>query len=176
MQPSDADRAASGGPPVVPEGPVERVCHALCGISLLAMVVIVGVEVVTRNFLGFSFQISDELGGYIIVLISFLSLCVCQVTQSYHHVEFLQARLGRRGRAVSRVVFDVICLALCLVLTWQLGRLAWNSWLSEDVAPTPLMTPLWLPQSLMPLGLAALCVSVGRTLAANLRAMLRPQP
>lgn len=87
LQPSDAD-------PAISEGPIERVCHALCGIGLLAMVVIVGVEVVTRNFLGFSFQISDELGGYIIVLISFLSLCVCQVTQLYHHVEFLQARLG----------------------------------------------------------------------------------
>lgn len=135
------------------------------------MVCIVAVEVVTRNFLGFSFQISDELGGYIIVLISFLSLCVCQVNQSYHHVEFLQSRLGRRGQAASRVVFDLICLALCLVLSWQLGRLVWNSWVSEDVAPTPLMTPLWLPQLMMPLGLVALTVSVGRTLWSNIRAL-----
>lgn len=162
-----------GADPAISEGPIERVCHALCGIGLLAMVVIVGVEVVTRNFLGFSFQISDGLGGYIIVLISFLSLCVCQVTQSYHHVEFLQARLGWRGQAMSRVVFDLICLALCLVLTWQLGRLVWNSWMSDDVAPTMLMTPLWLPQSLMPLGLAALSFSVTRTLIANVQAVLR---
>lgn len=159
------------GPPILPEGPIEKTCHALCALALVAMVLIVAVEVVTRNALGFSFEVSDELGGYIIVLISFLSLCVCQVRQSYHHVEFLQARLTRRGRAVSRVLFDVTCLLLCLALTWQLGRLAWNSWASGDVAPTQLMTPLWLPQALMPLGLAALTVAVARTLRANLRAL-----
>lgn len=169
MQPSDADPYE--GPPKLREGIVERACHVLCAFSLLAMVLIVAVEVVTRNFMGFSFQISDELGGYIIVLISFLSLSVCQVSQSYHHVEFLQARLTRRGQAVSRVAFDLVCLALCVMLTWQLGRLAWNAFVSEDVAPTPLMTPLWLPQSLMPLGMAALCVSLARTLAANVRAL-----
>lgn len=135
------------------------------------MVAIVGLEVVTRNLMGFSFQISDELGGYIIVLIAFLSLCVCQVNGSYHHVEFLQARLSARGRAVSRVVFDLICLALCLVLAWQLGRLTVNSWYSEDVAPTPLMTPLWAPQALMPLGMATLSISVLRTLIADLRTL-----
>lgn len=121
--------------------------------------------------MGFSFEISDELGGYIIVLISFLSMSVCQVRQSYHHVEFLQQRLSRRGQAVSRVIFDAICLALCVMLFWQLFRLAWNSWDSEDAAATQLMTPLWMPQSLMAFGMAALCVSVARTLWAHLKAV-----
>ena len=167
----DAEQAEGNDPAVLPLGPIEKICYFLCALSLFAMVVIVAVEVVTRNLMGFSFEISDELGGYIIVLISFLSLSVCQVRQSYHHVEFLQARLGPRGRAISRVLFDAVCLALCLMLTWQLGRVAWNSYVAEDVAATQLMTPLWLPQALMPLGLGALCVSVGRTLWANLRAL-----
>lgn len=159
------------GPPVLQLGPVEWACQILCAASLLGMVVIVAIEVVTRNLMEFSFEIADELGGYIIILISFLSLSVCQVRQSFHHVEFIQARLSRRGRAISRVIFDVICLVLCLMLLWQMGRLAWNSWQSEDVAATQLMTPLWLPQALMPLGLAAVSVSVARTLWANIKAI-----
>ena len=55
-------------------------------------------------------------------------MSVCQVRQSYHHVEFLQQRLSRRGQAISRVVFDAICLALCGMLFWELFRLARNSW------------------------------------------------
>lgn len=151
-------------------GPVERVCNLLCALSLLLLVVLVAVEVVTRNFMGFSFQVSDELGGYIVVGISFLSLSVCQVRGSYHHVEFLQARLSPRARAVSRVVFGLICLAMCIMLTWQLGRLAWNSHAAEDMAATPLLTPLWIPQLVMPLGLAAVTFSLLRTLLADLRA------
>ena len=171
MQPSDADPPGTEGPPKLRETPVERICQLLCGVGLFAMIAIVTLEVITRNLFGFSFQISDELGGYIIVLISFLSLCVCQVNQSFHHVEFLQARLSRRGRAASRVVFDLICLVLCGILLWQMIRLTLNSFASEDVAPTPLMTPLWLPQALMPLGLAALTFSVARITLADLRAL-----
>lgn len=177
MPPSDDERTDAAGPdaagPVVPEGPVERVCRWLCGLGLAALVAVVAVEVVTRNLLGFSFQVSDELGGYITVGISFLSLSVCQVGRSYHHVEFLQARLGARGRAASRILFGLVCLAAAGVLTWQLGRLAWNSWLSGDEAPTLLMTPLWMPQLLMPLGMAALVVSLLRTLLAELRLLGR---
>ena len=150
---------------------MERACYTLCGVALFALVGIVVLEVVTRNAFGFSFQISDELGGYILVLIAFLSLCVGQVNRSFHSVEFLQARLGRRARAASRVAFDAICLAFCLVMLWQLARLDVNSWISGDVAPTELMTPLWLPQAAMPLGLAALAVSVLRTAIKDVRAL-----
>ena len=167
----DAEQTEGNDPAVLPLGPFEKLCYLLCALSLLAMVVIVAVEVITRNLMGFSFEVSDELGGYIIVLISFLSLSVCQVRQSYHHVEFLQRRLSPRAQAVSRVVFDAICLALCLMLWWQLFRLAWNSWDAEDVAATQLMTPLWMPQGLMAFGMAALCVSVARTLWAHVKAV-----
>ncbi len=167
----DAEQAEGNDPAVLPLGPVEKICYFLCALSLFAMVGIVVLEVVTRNLMGFSFEISDELGGYIIVLIAFLSMCVCQVRQSYHHVEFLQQRLSRRGQAISRVVFDTICLALCGMLFWELVRVAWNSWNSGDVAPTELMTPLWMPQSLMAVGMAALSVSVARTLWAHCRAI-----
>jgi TRAP-type transport system small permease protein len=157
----------------VAESPVERACHLLCGLGLFAMVVVVGVEVVTRNFLGFSYQVSDELGGYIIVGISFLSLCVCQANDSYHHVAFVQQRLSQRGRLLSRIVFDLMCLATSLLITWQLARLDLNSWRSGDMAPTELMTPLWLPQLLMPLGLGALSFSVLRTLVSHARQLAR---
>ena len=118
-----------------------------------------------------SFRLSPPRSSPIVdQAISFLSLCVCQVNRAYHHVEFLQNRLGPAGRRASRIEFELICLFMTGSLTWQLGRLAWNSWLSEDVAPTEMMTPLWLPQALMPLGMAALCVSLLRTLWADIRA------
>ena len=175
MQPLAAERPDSTEP-ILREGPVERACLWLCAAGLFVLIVVVAVEVVTRNAMGFSFQVSDELGGYIVVGISFLSLSVCQVNRSYHHVEFLQSRLGARGQVLSRIVFELICLAMTVVLVWQLGRLALGSWRFGDVAPTQLMTPLWIPQSVMPVGMAALAVSLLRTLAADIRSLVRPPP
>jgi TRAP-type C4-dicarboxylate transport system permease small subunit len=162
---ADAATAArtGHGEDSMPEGPVEWLCHLLCALGLLALVVVVATEVVTRNLFGFSFQVSDELGGYIIVGIAFLSLCICQTNDAYHHVAFVQARLSPRGRLISRLFFDALCLATCVLVTWQLVRLELNSWHSGDMAPTEMMTPLWIPQAVMGVGFAALTLAVLRT-------------
>src|ERR1700691_6718545 len=90
----------------LPETVVERVCKLACVAALLVMLVVIGVDIFTRSVFNFSFEISDELGGYMLVLITFLSLPVCQINDSFHHVELVQSRLSLFGRAVSRVIFD----------------------------------------------------------------------
>ncbi len=66
----------------VPEGPVERLCNFACMVALVVMLGVIGVDVVTRALLNFSFEVSDELGGYMLVVITFVSLPVCQVNGS----------------------------------------------------------------------------------------------
>jgi TRAP-type C4-dicarboxylate transport system permease small subunit len=156
----------------LPEGPVERLCSLVCMAALMVMLGVIGLDIATRALLNFSFEISDELGGYMLVLITFISLPVCQVNDSFHHVEFVQSRLSARGRAVSHVIFDLLSLAFCALLLWQFGRFEISSWRFDDHAPTYLATPLWFPRVAMVVGAAALLFSGLRTLAADI-AMLR---
>lgn len=152
---------------------VERGCKWLCAAALIVMLVVIGTDILTRSLLNFSFEISDELGGYMLVLISFVSLSVCQVNDSFHHVELVQARLSERGRVVSRLIFDMLSLGFALLLAWQLMRFELSSWRSGDQAPTYLATPLWLPRIALVIGAAALCVSVTRTLIGHARRLRR---
>jgi TRAP-type C4-dicarboxylate transport system permease small subunit len=158
-----------GGPstPRLEESIVERACKLACVAALIVMLVVIGVDILTRSLLNFSFEISDELGGYMLVVISFVSLPVCQISGSFHHVELVQSRLSPFGRAVSNVIFDLLSLAFCVLLLWQLTRFELSSFRFGDRAPTYLATPLWIPQIAMMLGAAALCFSVVRTLAAD---------
>ncbi len=151
---------------------MEKSCMVLCEVGIVAMAIIVLVEIITRNLFGFSFEMSEELGGYIVVGIAFLSLPVCQVYRSYHHVQFVQERLSPRMRAASHVLFDLLSLGFCLLLVWQLTRFVLQSYRSEDVAMTLLATPLWIPQTLMPLGALAASISLLRTLIGNVRRLL----
>jgi TRAP-type C4-dicarboxylate transport system permease small subunit len=151
------------------EGPVERVCALLCEVALAVMLIVIGLDIFTRAVFNYSFQISDELGGYMLVLITFISLSVCQTGNTFHHVEFVQARLSRFGQAVSRLVFDVISLLAGLILLWQCMRLEILSWRSGDTAPTYLATPLWLPRIVMLTGILALCLALARTIALHAR-------
>jgi len=152
---------------------LEQVCMVICEIAIGVMGFVVILEIVTRNLFNFSFEMSEELGGYIIVGITFLSLPVCQVYRSYHHVQFIQTRLPPRIRAISHLLFDILSLMFCGVLLWQLSRYVLQSWHSGDVAPTLLATPLWIPQAVMPIGTLAVTISLLRSAAMNFRRCLR---
>jgi TRAP-type C4-dicarboxylate transport system permease small subunit len=136
------------------------------------MLIVISVDILTRSVLNFSFEISDELGGYMLVVISFLSLPLCQINDSFHHVELLQSRLSPFGRALSHVIFDLLSFAFGALLLWQLVRFEISSYRFADRAPTYLATPLWLPQLAMAFGAVALCFSLLRSLVADI-AVLR---
>jgi TRAP-type C4-dicarboxylate transport system permease small subunit len=162
-------RGAHGSPPVhrLAETIVERICRFACVAALVVMLVVIGTDILTRSLLNFSFEISDELGGYLLVVMAFVSLPVCQISGSFHRVELVQSRLSPFWRAVSHVVFDLLSFAFCALLLWQLVRFEMTSFRFADRAPTYLATPLWMPQAVMVLGAAALCFSMLRTLAAD---------
>jgi TRAP-type C4-dicarboxylate transport system permease small subunit len=155
-------------------GPIERVCEIACGLCLVSTIGLVAAEAVCRNLLGFSLQVSDELGGYLLVAVGFLSLPFAQVSGAFHHVALIQGRMTRRGRLALQLVFDASVCAASAVLAWQLIRLEIGTWRSEDVAPTLLATPLWIPRLAMPVGMSLLCVSILRTAAWRLRRMRDP--
>ena len=100
------------------ESIVERACRLACSAALIVMLAVIGTDILTRGLFNFSFEISDELGGYMLVVISFVSLSVCQINNSFHHVELVQSRLSPFGRAVSHVIFDLLSLAFCALLLW----------------------------------------------------------
>jgi len=149
------------------ESIVERTCKIACVAALVVMLVVIGTDILTRSLLNFSFEISDELGGYMLVVITFVSLPVCQISDSFHHVELVQSRLSPFARAVSHVIFDLLSFTFCVLLLWQLSRFELTSYRFGDRAPTYLATPLWIPQAVMVLGTAAMCFAMVRTLAAN---------
>ena len=71
------------------------------------------------------------------------------------------------------MIFDLLSLAFCGVLLWQLARFEISSWRLDDHAPTYMATPLWIPRLALLVGAAALMFSMVRTLAAD---VLRLRP
>jgi TRAP-type C4-dicarboxylate transport system permease small subunit len=152
---------------------VDAICEAVCSLFLIAMIVMIGAEAIARNVFGTSLQITDEVGGYLLVALTFLSMSVAESHGGFHRVEFVQMRLSPRLRIVSQIVYELISLAASALVTWQLVRLALNSFHTEDVAPTPLATPLWMPQTSMGVGMALLCLTLVRTIIAKVRVLRR---
>jgi TRAP-type C4-dicarboxylate transport system permease small subunit len=172
--PDASEDQQDGDSAALPETLIERVASLLCEIVLVAMVLLISVEVVARQF-HFSLEVVDELGGYLLAALTFLSLPVALIGGAFHQVEYVQRRLGPRGRTLAGLTFTVLSLVFCLLLAWQLWRLVTRSFASSVIAPTVLGTPLWIPQSAMLIGVAALIFSLLRVLVRQARA-LGPQP
>jgi len=163
--------------PPIGEGPVERLCKWTSEAALIIMLVMIGGDILTRYLLNFSFEIADELGGYMLVVMTFVSLSVCQVNNAFHQVELVQARLSARGRALSAAMFDVLSFGFAALLLWQLLKLERSSYRFGEKAPTYLETPLWIPRLAMAIGVAALLFAIAKTLLAHVRrfrALSRP--
>lgn len=140
----------------------------LAAIAIIAMAGITAAEVIARSFFNISFELADELGGYLLVAAVFLGLGPAFAGGSMLRVEMIEQRLPAPLRRGLDVAFHLIALAVsCVALFWIWQTVA-STIRRETVAATWLETPLWIPQMAMPLGMAlligTLLVSLVRTL------------
>jgi TRAP-type C4-dicarboxylate transport system permease small subunit len=152
-----------------PEDALSRLGRWASEWITVGLFVMMGVEMVVRSLFGWSIQWSNEVGGYALVAITFLMLGSGLLLHAYHRVHFLDTRLSPAANAALRLVFDLGAAVVTGVLLYEFVRFEWITWNSGDVAATSLMTPLWAPRLMLPLGLLLLANALLRTLAGDLR-------
>ena len=155
--------------PGVRESFLDRVCVWICGAAITVMILLTTGEIIARQLFHVSFGLSDEVGGYLVVALTFLSLPACQSNGVFHSAELVQARLGTRARKLSRIVFDLMALLVAGVLLWQTGRFFLQSWASGERSNTEWAVPLWLPRASMPIGSLVLCLTLVGVVRARVK-------
>ncbi|ABL72683.1 TRAP transporter small permease subunit [Paracoccus denitrificans] len=149
--------------------PLARSFALIAGYMLLGVALFVTAEILARRFFNISLQGGDELGGYMLAILAAFGFSYALIERAHTRVEILIERVGPRIQAVLNI-FSAWCIALMAVF------MAWRAWatLMESVeyrslSGTPLMTPLWQPQSLW---FAGLLLFAGVALAAAVHATL----
>ena len=148
---------------------VERISLWLSAICMIGMAVLMLFEVVLRGAFNSTTEHSDELVGYLLIGVSFLSLALCQSRGAFHRVEMVQMRLGPRGKAVSALVFDLLSFGYIALTDWYFLQFVMSSWRRDAAAPTVLATPLWIPETAMVVGATLLLVVLGRAIMRDVR-------
>lgn len=148
---------------------LERVSLWTSAICLVGMTVLMLAEIVLRGVFNSTTEHSDELVGYLLVGVSFLSLALCQTRGAFHRVEMVQMRLGPRGQLVSSLVFNLLSFTYIAITDWYFVQFVMSSYRREAMASTTLATPLWIPESVMIVGATLLLVALGRAILGDLR-------
>ena len=148
---------------------LERVSLWTSAFCLVGMTLLMLAEIVLRGVFNSTTEHSDELVGYLLVGVSFLSLALCQSRGAFHRVEMVQMRLGPRGQLVSSLVFNLLSFAYIAITDWYFVQFVMSSYRREAMASTTLATPLWIPESVMIVGATLLLVALGRAILGDLR-------
>lgn len=147
---------------------LNRVGAAVACVALIALVLLITLQVICRRFLGAPIVFTDEVSGYLLVVVTFLSLGYALQRGDHIQVEILTGRVSARTLRRLRVGWCLVGLAFTGLLTVRTAQLAQDSARLEAFSITS-QIPLAPIQAVAPLGFALLFLQLAAQLAEALR-------
>lgn len=141
---------------VAPAAPVfnllDRVVSVLSELLLITLVCLVALEVILRSVLGHSLGFVEEVTGYLVVALTLFGAAKAVRANALFQVRVIFDALPVGVKRLFGIIFSLTAIAICVVLAWKTFDLVGSSLSRGKFAPTVLRTPLWIPQTLLPIG------------------------
>ncbi|WP_052341125.1 TRAP transporter small permease subunit [Salinarimonas rosea] len=127
---------------------VNRAIAVVCGVVLLAAMLLILAEIVLRQLAGHGIGGADEISGYVMAGIAAWGFSYALVERAHVRIDVLTGRLPAPGRAL----FDLLALAALAAVAGTVTAYGWRvletTLARGSRANTPLETPLWIPQAI----------------------------
>lgn len=146
-----------------------RILLVLACMSMVAALLAITLNIVTRLVDGWNISGLDGYAGYSIAAAFFLALPSALQHGSHIRVTSVLDHVPPRVKAALLVWGLVVGLLISTYLAWFSCRLVWMSHLYHDVAPTGDATPMWIPQLSMALGTVGFAVAFLHALVNQIR-------
>ncbi|WP_417228478.1 TRAP transporter small permease subunit [Amphritea sp.] len=125
----------------------------LSAVLLVYMVLHILLEIVLRSFFATSTFVLDEMVGYGVAAMTFLTLGYAAHDDALIRVDVVASKL--KGRV--KCGFEVLCLSMTLAMscyiTWYMWIGVKRNWDRGAVSESIAEVPLWIPEGLVLLGI-----------------------
>jgi TRAP-type C4-dicarboxylate transport system permease small subunit len=141
-------------------GGINRVVLRLSMLALVLTSAVLTYSVVTRYFLKTPTDWQDEASVFMLVGATFL--CAAHVQSLRGHVG-IEALAGVLPPAVNRVrllLVDLVSTLFCAFFAWKSWTLLHEAWVDGQTTSSTWAPPLWIPYSLMSLGMTLLALQL----------------
>ncbi len=137
---------------------VTRLGAILAGYALLGLSLLICAEILLRRLAGFSLQGVDEIGGYVLAGISGFAFAFGLMQKAHTRIDLL-FRYGHPWvQAILNVLAALTFAGIALFMAIRANATLERSLELGSLAPTPLRTPIWIPQSIWVTGLTLFAV------------------
>ena len=133
-------------------------CGVVCEISLIALVLMVGLEVLSRNFIGVSFSGVEILSGYVLVLLTFLGGSVALKTGAVYRMSVVDNKLHPVFASILALVVHVVAITFLSTIVYYSSKLVLSSYARGVTSQANASIKLWLLQVVIPIGCSVMIV------------------
>lgn len=142
-------------------------------VALVVASLVLTYSVVTRYFLKYSTDWQDETAVFLIVGAVFMSAAAIQARRGHVAIEAIVGLLPERVNCVRVFLVDAAGFLFCSFFSWKSWTLLHEAVVENFHSGSTWGPPLWIPYSLMAVGVTLLSLQLLLQIAAGLR---RPKP
>ena len=145
---------------------LDHVESTLSGLMLAVGLGIVMLEIVGRSVFGTSFIWSEEVSRYLLIWMTYFGVAAAVRQESHIRVLILLGRLPAPARRLADSLICLVCIALAAFVAWYGVRLVEDSRsFSLMSADSNLPIPIWVFQSIVPIGFTLVMIRFAQRLA-----------
>jgi TRAP-type C4-dicarboxylate transport system permease small subunit len=132
-------------------------------LSMLALVLtscVLTYSVLTRYLFKVATDWQDEAAVFMLVGATFMCTAYVQSQRGHIGIEALSSILPASVNKVRAVLVDVVSTAFCVFFSWKSWALFHEAWTEGQTTSSSFAPPLWIPYSLMAVGMTLLAVQL----------------
>lgn len=133
---------------------------SISAIGIITMTGLIIADVILRRLFNAPLIFADEVAGYLLVLVTLLSVGYTLKENGHIQVMILIQRLSRRRLGALRIFWYAISLVYTACLLFMTGQLTWESYELKAFSPTPSQLPMAPFQLIMPVGCLLLFLQI----------------
>jgi len=147
---------------------LNRIIVILSSIALVIASIVLTYSVFSRYFFHFSTDWQDELSVFLIVGAVFMSSAAIQKTRGHVAIEAIVTMLPPRANHIRQTFVDFASLLFCGYFAWKSWTLLHEAWSENYHSGSTWGPPLWIPYSLMAVGMTLLSIQLALQVWAQL--------
>jgi len=138
-----------------------RIIIIPCMLAMGTAAALLTASVVARYFLHAPTDWQEETAVLLLVGATFLSGAYVQSQRGHVAIELLATVLPARLNRVRQALADLVSFAFCGFFAWKSWTLLHEAWVDGQTSNSTFAPPMWIPYSLMAVGMSLLTIQIG---------------
>lgn len=141
-------------------GIINRAIVVLAAIALVLASCVLTYSVLLRYFTPEPTDWQDEFSVFLLIGVSFMAAAWVHSQRGHIGIEALASILSPSVNRVRLFIVDMLSAVFCAFFAWKSWTLLYEAWSEGYVSATAWAPPLWIPYSLMSVGMTLLTLQI----------------